>query len=143
MKHGNPKTAKHSLFLAWDYADAMQAEADKRAVKLPDVFFNTKKDEEWYPEHEIGRNYSPDDYVMYKGEKTLAVSINEEWQPDWSQAPNGFNRFVVGSAGGHGFFTNIEPTFQEDYYYIGSDGVVFHNHGYTGDWKNSLRKRPN
>jgi len=27
---------------AFDYADAMQAEADKRAVKLPDVFFETK-----------------------------------------------------------------------------------------------------
>ena len=33
---------ENTVQLAWDYADAMQAEADKRAVKLPDVFFETK-----------------------------------------------------------------------------------------------------
>ena len=47
--------------LCWNYADAMQAEADKRVVKLPDVFFDTKQ--------------------------------NEEWQPDWSQAPAWANYF--------------------------------------------------
>lgn len=72
---------------AWNYADAMQAEADKRAVKLPDVFFDAKQNEEWQPKYEVGINYPPDAYVMYKGEKTLAVSINEEWQPDFSNTP--------------------------------------------------------
>ena len=72
----------------FELAEAMLAENDKRVVKLPDVFFDTKPNGEWYPEYEVGRNYPPDTYVMYKGGKTLAVSINEEWQPDWSQAPD-------------------------------------------------------
>ena len=95
---------------AWKYADAMQAEADKRAVKLPDVFFDTK--------------------------------TNEEWQPDWSQAPMGFNRFVVGSDGGYGFFTNMEPQLQDDFWFVGADGIVIKDHGYQGNWQDSLRKRP-
>ena len=95
---------------AWKYADAMQAEADKRVVKLPDVFFDTNK--------------------------------NEEWQPDWSQAPMGFNRFVVGSDGGYGFFTNMEPQLQDDFWFVGADGIVIKDHGYPGNWQNSLRKRP-
>ena len=95
---------------AWKYADAMQAEADKRVVKLPDVFFDTK--------------------------------TNEEWQPDWSQAPMGFNRFVVGSDGGYGFFTNMEPQLQDDFWFVGADGIVIKDHGYRGNWQDSLRKRP-
>ena len=103
---------------AWKYADAMQAEADKREPSgFPSVLRGACR--------EIALN-----------------SIGKEWQPDWSQAPDGFNRFVIGSVGGHGFFTNIEPELMGDYYYIGSDGVVFHNHGYQGNWKDSLRKRP-
>ena len=122
---------------AWKYADAMQAEADKRVkakaaedAEESKVFFEKLR--------------------RIETQNKFASAINEgirkaeelEWQPDWSQAPDGFNRFVIGSPGGHGFFTNIEPEFQGDYYYIGSDGVVFHNHGYQGNWKNSLRKRP-
>ena len=78
---------ENTVQLAWDYADAMQAEADKRMSKLPDVFFDAKQNEEWQPKYEVGINYPPDAYVMYKGEKTLAVSINEEWQPDFSNTP--------------------------------------------------------
>lgn len=96
--------------MAWKYADTMQAEADKRVVKLPDVFFDTKP--------------------------------NEEWQPDWSQAPMGFNRFVVGSDGGYGFFTNMEPQLQDDFWFVGADGIVIKDHGYQGNWQESLRKRP-
>ena len=67
---------------------------------------------------------------------------NEEWQPDWSQAPMGFNRFVVGSDGGYGFFTNMEPQLQDDFWFVGADGIVIKDHGYQGNWKDSLRKRP-
>ena len=98
------------FYSSWRYADAMQAEADKRAVKLPDVFFDTK--------------------------------TNDEWQPDWSQAPMGFNRFVVGSDGGYGFFTNMEPQLQDDFWFVGADGIVIKDHGYRGNWQDSLRKRP-
>ena len=113
MKYGKVDSnynRENTVQLAWEYADAMQAEADKRAVKLPDVFFDTKQ--------------------------------NEEWQPDWSQAPIGFNRFVVGSDGGCGFFTNMEPQLQDDFWFVGADGIVIKDHGYQGNWQDSLRKRP-
>jgi hypothetical protein len=43
MKHSeSPSFMDTEIKMAWQYADAMQAEADKRAVKLPDVFFDTK-----------------------------------------------------------------------------------------------------
>lgn len=119
---------------AFDYADAMQAEADKR-VKAKDaeeskVFFE-----------KLRRIETQNKFVSAINEG-IRKAEELEWQPDWSQAPDGFNRFVIGSVGGHGFFTNIEPKLMGDYYYIGSDGVVFHNHGYTGNWQDSLRKRP-
>ena len=48
---GNPnvsvKTNNEIIAFAWQYADAMQAEADKRVFKLPDVFFDTKPNEKW------------------------------------------------------------------------------------------------
>lgn len=50
---------------AWIYADAMQAEADKRVVKLPDVFFDTKKNEEWQPDW----SQSPDNMVYFAVDK--------------------------------------------------------------------------
>ena len=108
LKRGDPE--RSIAFDAWTLADTMQAEADKRVVKLPDVFFDTNK--------------------------------NEEWQPDWSQAPIGFNRFVVGSDGGYGFFTNMEPQLQDDFWFVGADGIVIKDHGYQGNWQDSLRKRP-
>ena len=53
MKYGKVDSnynRENTVQLAWDYADAMQAEADKRAVKLPDVFFDTKPNKEWQPD---------------------------------------------------------------------------------------------
>lgn len=94
MKHGNPKTAKHSLFLAWDYADAMQDEADKRKSKpeppsLQQTFIDGVEQpryappcEEWqpdtYPEYEHGRDYPSDAWVTFNGEARMAVSVKEE-----------------------------------------------------------------
>ena len=54
----------------------------------------------------------------------------------------GFNRFVVGSDGGYGFFTNMEPQLQDDFWFVGADGIVIKDHGYQGNWQDSLRKRP-
>lgn len=40
LKRGDPE--RSIAFDAWTLADTTQAEADKRVVKLPDVFFDTK-----------------------------------------------------------------------------------------------------
>ena len=48
LKRGDPE--RSIAFDAWVLADTMQAEADKRVVKLPDVFFDTKSSEKWQPD---------------------------------------------------------------------------------------------
>ncbi len=133
-----------SVHGAWQYADAMQAEAEKRKPKEPRETHKNLAEFSMYPEYDASINYPPDAWVMYKGEKRLAVSIDikKEWQPDWSQAPDDCRFFCVASDGGYGFFTNLEPEFMGDYFYIGCEGLMTENHGYTGDWRNSLRKRP-
>ena len=109
-------------FDAWTLADAMQAEADKRKPipKLPAL-------QQTFIDGVEQPRYAPS---------------CDEWQPDWSQAPMGFNRFVVGSDGGYGFFTNMEPQLQDDFWFVGADGIVIKDHGYRGNWQDSLRKRP-
>ena len=102
---------------AWDYADAMQAEADSRVNKdRPDV-------------------------------------LQEEWQPDWSVAPDGFDWFVAwadenGIVGG-GFFYTVEPEPSPSKHHLGScwigrdcESIETGSFGYIGNWQDSLRKRP-
>lgn len=65
MKYGKVDSnynRENTVQLAWDYADAMQAEEDKRAVKLPDVFFDTKSSEEFQPDF----SNTPKDAIAYK-----------------------------------------------------------------------------
>ena len=110
---------------AWKYADAMQAEADKRECKeRTDVLLTKDKDGNClHFHHEFGHKKCMD----------CGASL-EEWQPDWSQAPNNALTWAINSDGyaswalykdGHYFSTVQAPSF-----------------GYTGDWQDSLRKRP-
>ena len=100
---------ENTVQLAWDYADAMQAEADKRVVKLPDVFFDAKQ--------------------------------NEEWQPNWSQAPEWANWWAA-DKDLVSFWHEDKPKFDEiEFYQCGMfcDAPSFN---YQGNWQDSLRKRP-
>ena len=106
----NPKlNAKYATEFVWEMVDAMQAEEDKRVVKLPDVFFDANK--------------------------------NEEWQPDWSQAPEwadwgAIDKDLVS------FWHEDKPKFDEiEFYQCGMfcDAPSFN---YQGKWQDSLRKRP-
>lgn len=111
---------------SWNIADAMQAESDKREkqkaiddAESSKVFFEKLTD-------------IPDQYS------------GPEWQPDWSLAPESYNQFCVGMDSGWGFFTNIEPELiADEYFFVGGEAQVIKNHGYTGDWRDSVRKRPN
>ena len=98
---------------AWQYADAMQAEADKRLAE---------------------------------------AECKEDWQPDWSQAPDWANWWVAtadrnGKISG-GWFYEDEPEFglrdnPSAYISVGCRVVLTDSFNYTGDWRDSLRKRPN
>lgn len=113
---------------AWKYADAMQAAADERK---PSEFPN-----------------------VLRGAcgEIVAVKVDDiEWQPDWSQAPEWANWWVaVANQSGKitgGWFYDVEPEFGESkgvsiYYSSNSNNILTDSFGYTGDWRESLRKRP-
>ena len=118
LKRGDPE--RSIAFDAWMLVDTMQAEADKRVIKLPDVFFDTKP--------------------------------NEEWQPDWGQAPSWANWWAM-----DGF--SKKANWYIDKPYLDDDSEVelewnidlkintetyMHapSFNYNGNWQDSLRKRP-
>ena len=107
---------------AWQYADAMQAEADKRE---PSGFPN-----------------------VLRGAcgEIVAVKVDDkEWQPDWSQAPNVATHWTM-RQDGKCLWWKGKPLFDGSCFYdaVGICHTVGYtpSFGYTGDWKDSLRKRP-
>ena len=108
---------------AWAYADAMQAEADKRQ----------KEEQDKLEQNE--RNHH---------DALVEIGL-EEWQPDWSQAPEWAVAFTVDTHGDSMWWSE-QPTrtslswFVDDYIVWRCDAAP--SFGYTGDWRNSLRKRP-
>ena len=126
LKRGDPE--RRIAFDAWQYADAMQAEADKRKSKpelpsLQQTFINGVEQPRYAP-------------------------TCEEWQPDWSQAPEWAGWFSVSKDGSAQWMksSGVAP-------YIGGCGSMFFSMGifkrepcetfnYQGNWQDSLRKRP-
>ena len=163
MKHGKSDTIGDRLNMvkyAWDYADAMQAEDDKRNPKgFPDVlkvadspqlnnesvlhdidcYFdnakNTKRDAD---------NLIQSIYEHLTGEvKTNAVI---EWQPDWSQAPSWAVAWAMDMSGECYWHSGSkEPKVDNHIFESSADGHTFEapSFGYKGNWQDSLRKRPN
>ena len=130
MKHDDGSmSVEVVVFKAWQYADAMQAEAEKRKPSgLP---------ESLRERHDFTE-------AIAKGVENYE---KEEWQPDWSQAPSWANWWSVdenGTANFSGKKPNIEGR-QWVYYSAASENLCHieaPSFGYTGDWRNSLRKRP-
>lgn len=89
---------------AWNMADKMQTEADKR-------------------------NYS---------EK----QDSSDWQPDWNQAPDEANYWAMDKDSSANFFRNKPEITNGNGWDFG--GVMQSNNAYkyTGNWQDSLRKRP-
>lgn len=96
---------------AWQYADAMQAEADKRKPK------------------------------------GLPESLREEWQPDWSQAPE-WAKWWAADSDMRAYYFKLKPDLGSSVWipqdecgsYPCSDCAPSHN--YQGNWQDSLRERP-
>ena len=125
--------------LCWDYADAMQAEADKRECKeRTDVLLTKDKDGNClHFHHEFGHKKCMD----------CGASL-EEWQPDWSQAPEWANWWAMDeNKKTRWIYSQLEQPYISDIFlrwcalgmFDSEDAPSF---GYTGDWRNSLRKRP-
>ena len=108
MKHGRETYNLDSdVSNAWQYADAMQAEADERR----------KKHYDFIP-------------AIMEG---IGNAELEEWQPDWSQAPDDAFAWEM-----------VTPEFARWNCEI-MGGIDFEEapiFGYQGNWWDSLRKRP-
>ena len=108
MQHTDEQNPKLSVERAWQYADAMYAELEKRKdTSRPDVL--------------------------------------QEWQPDWSQAPDDATHWTM-RQDGKCLWWKGKPLFDGSCFY---DAVgICHTVGYapsfnyTGNWRDSLRKRP-
>ena len=130
MKHGNAETVgsrQNMVKYAWEYADAMQAEAEKRKPSgLP---------ESLRERHDFTE-------AIAKGVENYE---KEEWQPDWSQAPADATYWTM-RQDGECLWWKGKPLFDGSCFYdaVGICHTVGYapSFGYTGDWRNSLRKRP-
>lgn len=76
---------------------------------------------------------------------------SSEWQPDWSQAPEWANWWVIGSLTKQGVWSETKPVCVKfngvNYWEVGSPSGEEHlsvapSFDYQGNWQNSLRKRP-
>ena len=124
MKHGDAETVgsrQNMVKYAWDYADAMQAEADKR------------------------ENKETCDKSLNIDSKEQSI---EEWQPDWSQAPDWANWWAMDeNKNTRWIYSELEQPYTSDiflrWFAVGRfDSADAPSFGYTGDWRESLRKRP-
>ena len=104
---------------AFDYADAMKAEADKR---------NNKET----CDKNIG----------------LDSSVLKEWQPDWSQAPDDACCWFIGGSSWDlkAYWSKYIPCYKSETTqttWQGNGMIEAPSFNYQGDWRDSLRKRPN
>lgn len=97
--------------LAWQYADAMQAEADKlENIKLIDDILSDP----------------------FKGLDPII---------DWHNYRNGLYHFWAMDEDGSAFWHNRMPK-EDNMNWSSNRKYKAPSFGYTGDWRNSLRKRP-
>ena len=105
IKAGATNKTTDIIKFGWEYADAMQAEADSRVNKeRPDV-------------------------------------LQEEWQPDWSQAPDDAMYWAMDENGLCNWYKN-KPEVHIDQWDFGNVVESSKSFNYQGNWQDSLRKRP-
>ena len=110
LKHSeSPSFMNTEVEMAWDYADLMQAEADKRE----------KKEQS---EH--------------------VFEAIEEWQPDWSQAPDNAMYWAMDGCGQCHWYEREPDVCDSQWDWGGVIKQTDTGYDYQGDWRNSLRKRP-
>lgn len=155
---GNMRAADASDLVerAWQYADAMQAEADKREDKTrPDVLRTEDSPQldihgllhsidEYFDQaectktHRVANNLLAEIYEKLSGE----VNSVREWQPDWSQAPDNAKYWAMDGCGQCNWYA-IKPEVCGNQWDFGRVIEQAHTgYGYQGNWRESLRERP-
>lgn len=155
---------------SWKYADLMFEQEEKRKVKgVPEAIQDVRAlttDENGnclHFHHEFGHKKCMDCGECLHFSKKTGFNGTEcvdcgavlkpsntgelEWQPDWSQAPKHMNYFAMNKSGVKLWHVNKpELSLIEwiiDFSNCGGDCYSFASkQDYQGDWRNSLRKRP-
>lgn len=72
--------------------------------------------------------------------------LKEEWQPDWSQAPEWANWWAMDGNGDSYWHSCVDEPFVNEYIFeiANPQGHTFDapSFNYQGNWQDSLRKRP-
>lgn len=114
--------------LCFSYADAMFAEFEKR-----------EKEEAAKKRVEIQKLLNADNtFIEREGQHFDDVN----WQPDWSLAPENAVACVIDSNDMGCWYTEQPTLVGNAWSFWGTVGDNFRVHDYTGDWRDSLRIRP-
>lgn len=132
-----------AIQLGWQYADEMQAEADKREKQRS---IDDAESSKVFFEKLTGSLALQQTFI--DGIEQPRYS-DEQWQPDWSQAPEWANWWAM-DKNKQGVWHNKMPCNKQSVagwiidFSAGSDFSykLSPNFNYQGDWKDSLRKRP-
>lgn len=129
MKHSeSPSFMGTEVEMAWQYADTMQAEADKR-----------EKEEAKNKRDEMRKLLNADNTFI---EKEGQHFDDMEWQPDWSKAPDGFDYFVK-QYDDLEYFLSIKPDLEVGCWVTEVDAHWSDTiQNCPAPWRDSLRKRP-
>ena len=134
MKYGKVDSnynRENTVQLAWDYADTMQAEADKRI----------KSEAEEKRKNVCEMLKADNTFLEREGQHFDDVN---EWQPDWSQAPDGYDWWAMDRDGFSSWHKSKPNTQSGIYFWIRlPTAKSAPSFNYQGDWEDSLRKRPN
>lgn len=130
MKHGKADSfidRENTVDLAWEYADAMQAEADKRKEKGVPEAINGKKS------------------IREIDDKTRDW-VDEEFKVDWSVAPDWANYWTYDKSSSY-WWSDLPSVGQEPQLIWFCNDVCWQcreapSFSYQGDWRESLRERP-
>ena len=134
LKNAPLEEVSNAISTAWQYADAMQAEADKRKVAGVPEAIRERHD------------FTP---AINKGfERASQV----EWQPDWSQAPEWANWWAMdGFSEKANWYidkpyldddSKVESEWNIDLRANAKTYIQAPSFNYQGNWQHSLRKRP-
>ena len=125
MKHGrNNSWMESDVIDAWKYADAMQAEADKRAEQK---------------RKEIREMLNADNTFI---EKEGQHFDDVEWQPDQSQAPDSAMYWAMDGCGQCNWYEREPEVCGSQLDWGGVIEQADTGYDYQGNWQDSLRKRP-
>lgn len=116
---------------AYSLADYMQAEADKREEE------KALRDAESHKTFMDMLNQKEQNYH----DELVSIGL-EDWQPDWSQAPEWANWWAMDKDSSANFFRNKPEITNGNGWGFGGVMQSNNSHKYAGNWQDSLRKRP-